>query len=450
MKRLIKKAFLFLIIATTLMTFGNSIVSAESQIKVLYYGEPLKLSQAPVVENNITLVPFKIIFEKLGYSISYDALSKTVIGKKTDKEIKLTDKKIIAQVNNLDKKLVAAPQIINGVLFVPLRFIIEESGMQVGWYPEQKTIAIFGKESLFPVTRGEQSGYINILGTEIISLRSEFSETSVFNEGLAFVYNKGKFAGFINQKGKMVVTNPSIYDAKAFSEGYSNFRIKSNGKFLNGYMDLSGNWVIKPQFTLAHQFSEGLAAVKLNGKYGYINYKGDLLIKPQFDEAYEFNDGLALVKSKNKYFYISKNGKKINSKEFDFAYSFQEGLAVVQIGTKFGYINKSGDFVIPAIYDYAGSFSEGMAVVVTDNKNGYINQKGKVVIDIQFERSFAFSSGLASAVVNEKEGFIDKTGKWVISPKYSWVQPFMNGLSYVHDDNGELYINKMGEEIWRQ
>ncbi|MDJ0515966.1 MAG: WG repeat-containing protein [Trichodesmium sp. MO_231.B1] len=42
-------------------------------------------------------------------------------------------------------------------------------------------------------------------------------------------------------------------------------------------------------------FSEGLAAVKKDGKWGYIDKTGKIVIPYQFDDAYGFQQGLAKV-----------------------------------------------------------------------------------------------------------------------------------------------------------
>ena len=42
-------------------------------------------------------------------------------------------------------------------------------------------------------------------------------------------------------------------------------------------------------------FSEGLACIKVNDKYGYIDKTGKFVIEPQFDFAQNFSDGLALI-----------------------------------------------------------------------------------------------------------------------------------------------------------
>jgi len=76
---------------------------------------------------------------------------------------------------------------------------------------------------------------------------------------------------------------------RVFSEGMAPVRI--DGKW--GYIDKTGNTVINPQFEEANAFHEDLAAVKQNGKWGYIDKTGNIAIKPIFDVAYEFTEGLA-------------------------------------------------------------------------------------------------------------------------------------------------------------
>ncbi|GAH30691.1 unnamed protein product, partial [marine sediment metagenome] len=78
-----------------------------------------------------------------------------------------------------------------------------------------------------------------------------------------------------------------------------------------GYIDKTGKWVITPQFQWAGSFSEGLAAVRIEGKWGwgYIDKTGKWVIEPQFNMASRFSEGLAVVKSEGKKGYIDKTGK---------------------------------------------------------------------------------------------------------------------------------------------
>lgn len=73
------------------------------------------------------------------------------------------------------------------------------------------------------------------------------------------------------------------------------FYFYKKDKDRSGYIDQSGNIVIQPQFESVDGFSEGLCAVKLNGKYGYINKLGIMVIHPQYNSVYGFHEGIASV-----------------------------------------------------------------------------------------------------------------------------------------------------------
>src|SRR4051812_42549964 len=62
-----------------------------------------------------------------------------------------------------------------------------------------------------------------------------------------------------------------------------------------GYIDTTGNWVIKPIYQEASAFSEGFAKVKYSGNYGFIDKKGNWITKPIYPLASDFNNGHAKV-----------------------------------------------------------------------------------------------------------------------------------------------------------
>ncbi|MCO6147301.1 WG repeat-containing protein [Flavobacterium sp. NRK1] len=59
--------------------------------------------------------------------------------------------------------------------------------------------------------------------------------------------------------------------------------VKQNGKL--GYIDKTGQFVIKPVYDKARSFSEGLAAVKDQKKWGFLDTKGQLLGNQWFENA---------------------------------------------------------------------------------------------------------------------------------------------------------------------
>ena len=164
--------------------------------------------------------------------------------------------------------------------------------------------------------------------------------------------------------------------------------------------------LIPPQFDSAGNFSEGLAAVKINDKWGYIDKKGNFVIQPQFDSVYNFSQGLAAVEINEKRGYIDKTGKIIVPLHFDDVDGFSEGLARVKINGKYGYIDKTGKMIITPQFDYASGFSEGLAAVKINDKYGYIDKTGNFIITPQFDDASGFYEGLAAVKINGKYGYI--------------------------------------------
>ena len=82
------------------------------------------------------------------------------------------------------------------------------------------------------------------------------------------------------------------------------------------------------------KYYEGLAWVKLNGKWGFIDKTGKEVIPIKYDGAWYFSEGLASVKLNDKWGFIDKAGKEVTPIKYDMAISFSEGLANVELNDK--------------------------------------------------------------------------------------------------------------------
>jgi len=69
--------------------------------------------------------------------------------------------------------------------------------------------------------------------------------------------------------------------------------------------------ILKVNEALLTGFSDGLAAIKIEDKWGYIDKTGKLAIEPQFEAVWPFSQGLAKVKLGDKHGYIDKTGKYV-------------------------------------------------------------------------------------------------------------------------------------------
>lgn len=168
------------------------------------------------------------------------------------------------------------------------------------------------------------------------------------------------------------------------------------------------------KFNRRSDFSEGLARVEIDGKWGFINEQGELVIPCMYDEVGDFFEGFAKVKVNihddpddffgeyDFWWFINKSGNQISSM-FQEVESFSEGLAAVCVDDMWGFINGKNELVIPLEYDGADFFFEGLAAVQKDGKWGFIDKSNKLIIPYEYDNFYGFDEGLNR---------VSKDGKW--------------------------------------
>ncbi len=205
--------------------------------------------------------------------------------------------------------------------------------------------------------------------------------------------------------------------------------------------------VVPFKYDAVRWFSEGLAQVKLNDKWGFVDEKGNVVVPLEYDSASDFSEGMASVTLNDKWGFVNKKGEVVIPLEYNEVNRFSEGLAGVGLNYRFGFVDKKGEIIIPLEYGHVDDFSEGLASVSLADKNGFINKKGIVVISMKYDKVGAFSNGLASVKLNDKCGFIDKRGKVVIPLKYEVAYDFKDGKAYVKYSDEWIYIDENGNFV---
>lgn len=202
---------------------------------------------------------------------------------------------------------------------------------------------------------------------------------------------------------------PRKYDyTSSFSEGLAS--VKLNGKW--GFIDKSGSEVIPHKFDDVDNFSESLARVKLNGKWGFIDMKGNFTVNPIYDFVGNFSDGFAEVSIKEKAGYIDKTGEVKIPLIYFLTKPFYKGIAAARFkGGKYAFINKKGENLSPHKYDIIADFHEDLARVIVDGKYGFVDLNGKEVIPAIYENSqSSFIKGKALMKLNGEWFHIDRKG----------------------------------------
>jgi hypothetical protein len=197
-------------------------------------------------------------------------------------------------------------------------------------------------------------------------------------------------------------------------------------------------------------FQEGLAAARLDTKWGYVNEAAKFVLPPQFDDANHFSEGLAAVRVGTRWGFIGKNGRYVIQPQFDGIEEFTRGLAPAKSGGKWGYIDTTGSFVVPAKFDQVTCFACPLSQARIADTWVYINRTGDVVFrtakdDVSFSKY-----GLTPAELGKKWGYKDSAGTFVIVPRFDKAYSFWMGLALVQADGEWGYIDRNGEYVWKE
>jgi hypothetical protein len=217
---------------------------------------------------------------------------------------------------------------------------------------------------------------------------------------------------------------------------------------------ISAEIVIPLQFQNARPFSDGMAAVKIDGMWGYIDRLGQWVIPPEYDFPIgDYSAGLAYVGKQ----FIDKNGTPVfEGAKFENARSFRpkgkNALAAVQISGLWGFIDLDGNLVISPKYDNAGDFSDSsdglsLAPVKIGGVWGYVDRNGKELIMSNYDYAWSFSGEFAAVMIEGAVGYINRSGIYTINPQFVHGGAFYNGRAPVRSGNKTGYINDRGRIV---
>ncbi|MDR2261407.1 MAG: WG repeat-containing protein [Azoarcus sp.] len=196
--------------------------------------------------------------------------------------------------------------------------------------------------------------------------------------------------------------------------------------------------IIAPRFDAAGKFgNNGLAKVKINGRWGYINLKDNETIPLLFDETGDFDGDLLPIKTNGKWGYLDAAARAVVPPSFQAVSGiWRDGLSAVRIDEKWGYINIGGDFTIAPGFDQATEFRDGLARVESNRKWGVINTRGEVIIPLNFDTIFTTGDPQLFMVSNRRKfGYFDTLGNEIIPTLLS------RPLKTKRDSGGLIQVN---------
>lgn len=254
--------------------------------------------------------------------------------------------------------------------------------------------------AVFQDTATMKFGYIDKNGTVVIP--AKYSTAEPFSDSLALVsIEKSDYDdsyGYINLKGEKII-DFKFDEATNFSEGYAVVKYiwhpNSTDITKEGYMDerqesmvinKKGNVMGRPfgGFNMFSEFSNGyILEYSTALDFSRFISKNGEFATGQLEKARPFSDGLAAVRKDGKWGFIDTTFKFIIPPIYTNCDFFSEGLIPVKKGNFWGYIDINSNIVIPFKYDSCSVFTNSLAkfkIKADDYKiNGYIDKKGNVI-----------------------------------------------------------------------
>lgn len=174
-------------------------------------------------------------------------------------------------------------------------------------------------------------------------------------------------------------------------------------------------------FEYVRDFSDGVAVVRVNHKYGYIDVAGKVVIPAMFIFADDFRDGRAFARNKDKVDgFIDKSGRFVfvlNRSNVVELVGYSCGRVVYKkINGKYGLLNGEGVDVLPDGIEGIVDASECNYKFKKNGLWGLMNKDGKILLDAIYQdiSPAGFESSLLRAKYNDEWVFVNKNGKIIL------------------------------------
>lgn len=194
------RKYIHIVIITTILLSSMTLYQVQGKtnkaISITIDGKLLSADVAPILINNRTMVPFRVVFEALGAQVTWDNEKQVVTGTTEDTTVVLAVDNYAAYVNGTSFSLDEAPMIVEGRVLVPIRFVAESLGANVNWISKYKTVDILTQAIL----RNEKTGDLLKCGMsreELIATLGEPQRKDLSQYGFYWYIYKTDYSNYI-------------------------------------------------------------------------------------------------------------------------------------------------------------------------------------------------------------------------------------------------------------
>ncbi|WP_240840671.1 DUF1566 domain-containing protein [Acidaminobacter sp. JC074] len=200
-------------------------------IEVFIDGQEVEFDVVPEIKNQRTMVPLKLIFDKLEMTVEWDGILRKVTASKEGLTIELTIDSSIAYVNDTMVMLDSPAYIKDSRTMVPLAFVAEATGAVVTWNDSTRDVYI--SSLTYP-----------LVDTGLERLFTDVSKVSWLSEDSSFYGQDGHYEGnqpsyIDNGDGTVLDTVTGLMWQQTMDEkmSFDQALIYANESKLGGYSD---------------------------------------------------------------------------------------------------------------------------------------------------------------------------------------------------------------------
>ncbi len=253
--------------------------------------------------------------------------------------------------------------------------------------------------------------------------------------------------------------------------------VSEDGEYLYGLLDAQGQTLLPCQYSTIEAYSEGLALIwsPEEGSF-FVDRQGNRVFSQRFNAAYGFSEGLAAVREDDRFGYIDTSGRYVVEPAYEVAERFHNGYAIV--GDKnggFGVIDSQGRVVVPLTYEmlyyqygyylsYENNTRNCFEIVngapvdlglffdwVSDERGVTITDRGRTFRLEGIDGIDPVAEDVYIAYAQEDEqtkwGLVTTDGTWIVPPGdrqlslFDWTQP--------RNKDGLLLIQEQTDRGWK-
>lgn len=282
----------------------------------------------------------------------------------------------------------------------------------------------------FFARRGEISDILDRSGKVVVGgmkLRPHTSTSATTSSGGMIVTSTmgqfpmfcadGRIIGFVDQKARLFDRDGTPLDPSQGEMWWpltcdAPYVLKVGERFV--HVDKWLRKLTAETFQAVGLFHHGLAAVRLDGKYGLIRADGSWAIEPKFDAAQPFQNDLVLAKVDGRAGLVSvATGAWVTQTRFDDVCSLGRGIVGVMLDGQMGAIDEHGHWLFEPNYEpWAFNAFQDLIQVRSRGQWGFLDAAGNS-IEPKFDEVRRFERGVAWGKTGDTWCPIDRRGNKV-------------------------------------